>query len=105
VGTAISWASIYAFWFGVWTFHSVPAARLCDSVGNFILQPAHWFSEFMGGDQSTIFVDPTSFSGTNGLIIGLLFYGIFRAIMNHREAAKPIRRPPAETRRLETNVS
>ncbi len=61
VGMAVSWVSIYAFWFGVWTFHTVPAARFCDALGNFILLPAHWFFELVGGDQSTIFVDPKSF--------------------------------------------
>ena len=101
---AVSWVSIYAFWFGVWMFHTVPAARFCDALGQFILQPAHWVFELLGGDQSTIFVDPKSFSETNGLIIGVLMYCIFRSIVKHREATPSPQRPPAETRRIEERV-
>jgi hypothetical protein len=101
---AVSWVSIYAFWFGVWTFHTVPAARFCDALGNFILLPAHWFFELVGGDQSTIFVDPKSFSEINGLIIGVFMYCIFRGIMKYKGAAQPAQRPPAETQRIEAKV-
>jgi hypothetical protein len=103
-GMVLSWLSIYAFWFGVWTFHTVPAARFCDAVGSVILRPAHWVFEFLGGDQSTIFVDPKSFSETNGLIIGVFFYSIFRAFRPHPQPALPPKRPPAETRRIEEKV-
>ena len=95
-GTALSWFSIYAFWFAVWTFHSVPAARACDAVGGFLLLPARYVFEWMGGDQTTIFFDPTSYSETNGLILGILFYSLFRAIWNRRTNAKSAR--PETTR-------
>ena len=88
VGTALSWVSIYAFWFAVWIFHTVPAARACDAVGSFLLLPAKWVFELLGGDQSSIFFDPTSYSGTNGLILGILFYCGFRALWNRREAGR-----------------
>ncbi len=100
----VSWLSIYAFWFGVWTFHTVPAARFCDAIGSVILMPAHWVFQFLGGDQSTIFVDPKSFSETNGLIIGVLFYSIFRAFRPRHEPTPAPQRPPAETRRIEEKV-
>jgi len=87
-GTVVSWVSIYAFWFAVWTFHSVPAARFCDAVGSFLLQPTHWIYELIGGDQSTIFVDPQSFSETNGVILGIVLYCLFRFVWNRREARK-----------------
>jgi hypothetical protein len=77
-GAVVSWVSFYAFWFGVWTFHTVPAARACDALGRFILWPARHLFATLGGDQSTIFADPISFSGTNGLILGIVLYSIFR---------------------------
>ena len=104
VGTALSWASIYAFWFAVWIFHSVPAARACDAVGSFILLPAKWVFELLGGDQSSIFFDPNSYSGTNGLIVGILLYCAFRAVLNRREAAKGAEEEPARARRTEAKV-
>jgi hypothetical protein len=102
---AVSWCSIYAFWFGVWTFHTVPAARFCDAVGNFILQPAHWVFNLLGGDQSTLFLDPISFSETNGVIIGVLLYSIYRTILKYRQAAIPLQHPPTETQRIAEKVS
>jgi hypothetical protein len=105
VGMVVSWVSIYAFWFGVWTFHTVPAARFCDAVGNFILQPAHLVFNLMGGDQSTLFLDPTSFSETNGLIIGVILYTIYRQILKHRQVPVPLEHPPKETQRIEEKVS
>jgi hypothetical protein len=104
LGTALSWVSIYAFWFAVWTFHSVPAARAADAVGGFILLPARWIFEALGGDQSAIFFDPTSFSGTNGLIVGILFYCVFRAFLGRREAGKTVPQESGETRRIEAKV-
>ena len=82
----LSWVSIYAFWFAVWTFHSVPAARACDAVGSFILTPARAVFRLAGADQTEIFFDPISFSGTNGLILGVLSYAAFRSIWKRPEA-------------------
>jgi hypothetical protein len=104
VGTALSWVSIYAFWFAVWTFHSVPIARAADAVGGFILLPAHWVFELLGGDQSAIFMDPTSFSGTNGLIVGIVLYCGFRAVLSRREAGKPVSQESSEPRRIAAKV-
>jgi len=104
VGTALSWASIYAFWFAVWMFHSVTAMRVCDAVGSFILLPSKWVFELLGGDQSTILSDPTSFWGTNGLIVGILLYCAFRAVLNRREAAKGVEEEPARARRIEAKL-
>jgi hypothetical protein len=99
VGTALSWVCIYAFWFAVWTFHSVPIARACDGVGQLILTPGKWVYQLLGGDQSTIFLDPTSFSGTNGLILGILFYSVFRAVLSRRvPEATPAQKPAGERR-------
>jgi hypothetical protein len=104
VGTVVSWVSIYAFWFAVWTFHSVPAARAADAVGAFILYPARWVFELLGGDQSTIFYDPVSFSGTNGLIVGILLYCVFRGAVQRHDDGKPAVRPPEQPRRAEAKV-
>jgi hypothetical protein len=104
LGVALSWVSIYSFWFAVWTFHSVPAARFCDAVGSFILLPARWLFELVGGDQSSIFFDPISFSGTNGLILGILFYSVFRAVLRRGEDGKVVEEEPVRTRRIEEKV-
>jgi len=80
VGTALSWVSIYVFWFAIWTFHSVPVARALDAVGNILLLPAQYVCEWSGGDQTTIFYQPVPFSGTTGLILGVLFCSVFRAV-------------------------
>ncbi len=104
-GTALSWVSVYAFWFAVWTFHSVPVARAADAVGSFILFPARWVYELSGGDQSSIFFDPTSFSGTNGLIVGMIFYSLFRAVVRRREAGnRPDPKPAPQSPRIEAKV-
>lgn len=86
LGTSVSWVSIYMFCFAVWVFHSVPAVRACEAMGNFLLLPARGIFELTGADQSAIFFDPISFAGTNGLILGLLFYAAFRMIWNRRES-------------------
>ena len=104
LGTALSWASIYAFWFAIWTFHSVPIARACDLVADFILIPATWIFEWLGGDQTTMFTDSTSFAGTNGLILGILFYSIFRAWWTRHEAAHASGPQPSGERRIEAKV-
>jgi hypothetical protein len=104
VGAVVSWVSIYAFWFAVWTFHSVAAARAADAVGAFILYPARWVFELLGGDQSTIFYDPISFSGTNGLILGILLYSGFRGAVSRHENGKASVRPPEQPRRAEAKV-
>jgi hypothetical protein len=100
-GILLSWVSIYAFWFAVWTFHSVPVARAIDAVGSFLLWPARWVTEWVGGDQTSVFFDPVSFAGTNGLILGILFYCVFRAIWKRRAAVD--HGQPA-VRRLEAKV-
>ncbi len=98
VGTALSWVCIYAFWFAVWTFHTVPAARFCDAVGNILLTPGRLIFELSGGDQSSIFFDPITFAGTNGLVLGLVFYSIFRFVLDRREsrAAQPAKPAPPQ---------
>jgi hypothetical protein len=103
-GTALSWVSIYAFWFAVWTFHAISAARACDALGGFILLPAKWIFELLGGDQSAIFFDPISYSGTNGLILGILFYCLFRAVLTRREGMKAIEEQPAGAPRVEAKA-
>ena len=105
VGTALSWVSLYAFWFGVWTFHSVPAARACDALGSFILLPAKWVFVLAGGDQTAKFFDPISYFGTNGLILGILLYSAFRTILRRREPRKDVDDKPAQAPRVEANVN
>ncbi len=104
LGMALSWVSIYAFWFGVWTFHTLPAARAFDAVGSFILQPAHWIYQLAGVDQSSIFLDPSLFAKINGLIIGVIIYSVFRAFMRHREATRIVQQSPAKGERMEAKV-
>ncbi len=104
IGAAISWVSIYSFWFAIWTFHSVPAARAFDAVGSILLSPARWTFEGLGGDQSAIFFDPESFAGTNGLILGILIYGFFRATRRpHRAEGANGSPAPQFTCTLRTN--
>jgi len=91
VGTALSWVSIYLYWFGMWTFHSIPAARACGALGTFLLLPARWIFEMMGGDQTTVFYDPTSFSGANGLVLGILFYAVFGHFWKRREKSANVK--------------
>jgi len=103
VGMALSWVSIYAFWFAVWTFHNIEAARAADAVGSFILYPGRWIFEWLGGDQSAIFYDPISFSGTNGLVVGILLYCVFRGFAGSRANGKAVARTP-ESGRVEAKA-
>lgn len=89
VGTGLSWVSIYIFYFAA-CFHSVPVLRACDALGAFLLTPARYIFEALGADQSTMFYQPNSFAGTNGLILGILLYTFFRAIWSHREKARHV---------------
>ncbi|HEX4085051.1 MAG TPA: hypothetical protein VHY22_09080 [Chthoniobacteraceae bacterium] len=84
-GFVVSWVAIYAFWFGVWIFHTVPAARAFDAVGRIILTPARLIYRAAGGDQSTPLFDPISYVGTNGLFLGIVFYSIFRNLYGRWE--------------------
>lgn len=102
VGAVLSWVSIYAFLFAVWVFHSVPAVRACEAVGSVILWPGKCIFDWLGGDQSAVFFDPVSLSGTNGLILGILFYCGFRGIWGRTERAAAER---GEPRKLETKVN
>ncbi len=100
----MSWVAVYSFWFAVWIFHSVPAARACAALGSFILLPAKWFFERMGGDQTTMFFDPTSYFGTNGLVLGIVFYSVFRGFWTRHEARKAAESVPAPPPRAEAKV-
>ena len=104
LGMAISWVSIYLFWFAIWTFHSVPMARFIAGIGTVILFPAQWITEFTGGDQSTVLYDPVSYAGTNGLVIGIILYCIFRAWLKRHERAKEMHQAAAAPRRVEARV-
>jgi hypothetical protein len=103
-GMALSWVSIYAFWFGVWTFHSVPAARACDALGSAILLPAKWVFELVGGDQSSIYFDPVAYSGTNGLILGIVLYCAFRMIATRGEPKRAVVDKAAQPRQVEAKA-
>jgi hypothetical protein len=72
--SALSWVSIYAFWFAVRVFHSVPVMRACDAAGHFFLMPANWICEEVGGDQTTVLFFPMLYAITNGLIWGVALY-------------------------------
>ncbi len=72
LGSILSWVSIYAFWFGVWTFHNVAAARACDWLGSILLLPAREVFVQFGADQTALFFDPVSYSVANGLLIGVV---------------------------------
>lgn len=87
-GMVLSWVAIYAFWFAVPIFHSVPAARFCDAAGRIFLLPARFIFNRMGGDQSALFFDPLSFSATNGLVLGVAFYAVLRVILDSRAAKR-----------------
>jgi hypothetical protein len=73
-------------------------------MGSFILLPAKWVFELAGGDQSSIFFDPVSYSGTNGLILGILLYYAFRSVMRQREGQNGVNGKPAQPRRVEAKA-
>lgn len=84
VGTVVSWVSIYAFIFSVWVFHSITAVRASEAVAEGLLLPAHWVFRLVGVDQTAIFFDPLVYSGTNGLILGVILYSCYRGIFHGR---------------------
>ena len=66
------------------------------------VHPGRHVFEWLGADQSTMFYDPYSFAGTNGLILGIVFYSIFRAIWTRWENRRDV--APAESHRQEAKV-
>ena len=104
VGTVLSWVSIYAFWFAIWTFHNVAAAQAAGAVGDFVLRPAVWIFEWLGWGLTAIFDDPIVFAGTNGLVVGILIYCVFRAVVTHRGNGKMVAGTPQESRRVEVKA-
>ena len=93
-GNVVSWMSYYAGWIAIWTLHTVPAVRAFDAVGSFLIIPGSWvcrgvcaFVEWTSGEtQDMVSLYPVLYWGTNGLILGIIFYSIFRAIWTRREA-------------------
>ena len=78
----LSWMAVYAFWFGVWLFDSVPAARACDAIGKVFLLPAWCFLWLAGGfnnPQAPLF-DPVQYAMTNGALAGTVAYACCRRI-------------------------
>lgn len=96
---------MYLFLFSVWMFHSIPAVRAATTLGDLLLFPARTIFELLGGDQTNPFFVPTAFAGTNGLILGILFYCVFRVILNSRETVKSGRPGPSPTPHQEAKVS
>jgi hypothetical protein len=90
-GAALSWVSIYVYWFAIWTFHSVPIANACGALADFVLLPARWVNELQGFDQTAVFDHPNSYAADNGLVLGIIFYSIFRISWDRREAARQMR--------------
>lgn len=72
----LSWLAIYGFWLGVWFFDSVPAARLCDAIGRFILLPARLFLWVTTGfdNPTTPLFAPTWYIAINGALLTLAAY-------------------------------
>ena len=105
LGTAMSWASMYMFLFAVWMFHSAPAVRAATAVGDFLLLPGRWTFEAIGGDQTTQFYTPEAFAGTNGLLLGIIFYCIFRAILNYRTSGQAVPQENAAGQRQVAKVT
>lgn len=90
LGSILSWMSIYAFWFGVWIFHNVAAARACDAAGRVLLIPVRLVFTQLGGDQTAIFFDPISYSVTNGLILGVAASLILGRFRHRSRLAEPV---------------
>jgi len=86
LASLMSYAAFYAFWFGVWCFHSVPAARACDMAGSIFLTPARLVYYGLGGlvDQTTALADPISYCTTNGIFFGTLLYACLRRVIDGR---------------------
>jgi len=76
VSFALSWLSVYAFWFAAYGFHSVPAVRACETVGSFVLIPVRVVFWLVGDffDQTAPLTDPTSYAALNGVLLGSLLY-------------------------------
>ena len=95
IGFAVSWVSFFAFWFGVWIFHTVPGARACEALGDFILLPArlvyYLLSFGLDADQSPPLVDPMPYIGTNGLILGVILYSGYRGVLHYLASARSAR--------------
>ncbi len=85
VSFALSWLSVYAFWFSAYAFHSVPAVRLCDSIGSIVLLPIRivfWMcSDLL--DQTAPLTDPTSYAALNAVLLGSLLYSCCRQFLFH----------------------
>lgn len=93
VCAALSWGAIYASWFAIWTFHSVPAMRVCEAAATLFLTPARCIFEWLGGDQTTQFFEPVPYSGTNGLVLGIILYSLLRGYWRLRgKKPQPINR-------------
>lgn len=69
----LSWVATYGFWIGVWLFHSVSAARLCEGVGAAILLPARCLLPLLG-DQSTPLFQPLWYAAVNGTALGTIIH-------------------------------
>lgn len=76
----VSWLSIYGFWIGIWVFHSLAAARACETIGAFILSPARWLLPFFGNQNVPLF-EPKWYAAVNGLLLGIVMHLIVRRIL------------------------
>jgi hypothetical protein len=88
---AVSWVSIYAFWFAVWTFHNVDAARTADFIGSAILFPARWILERFSYDETILLQTPVVYAGGNGLILGTVLYSLYRTVALKNEASRELK--------------
>jgi hypothetical protein len=78
----VSWCAIYSFWIAARLFHSVPAARAADAIGQIILLPGRLFlSRFESADQSSSLANPMLFALINGTLLGLLVYLLLRWLL------------------------
>lgn len=99
LGSVLSWIAIYAFWFGIWTFHNVAAARACGAAGVFLLLPARLVFTQLGGDQTAVFSNPVAYSVANGLVLGVAAHEMAYRFRAWRRPAHPVNiaKPARET--------
>jgi hypothetical protein len=73
LASVLSYFAFHGFWVGVYLFGNVPAARLCDSLGQLLLAPARALFWLTGRalDPTAPLADPFWYVVTNGALIGI----------------------------------
>lgn len=85
LGVIVSYLAFYSFWIGARWFHSVPVARVLDSVGSVLLFPARFVFYRGMGDHTAMLASPFIYVISNGTLLGILFYSIVRPFLVRKQ--------------------